>query len=90
MTAENKFAAQKEIDLRDGRLSLYVEEEPVTLIGFGGQIREDRSVSSTCPAGRIPAGRSPAGYCWKTSIKPRNGSICDSPRASNGPSLRRA
>jgi hypothetical protein len=49
VTAENKFAARKDIDVRDGRLSLYVQEEPVTLIGFDGQIREDRSVLIDLP-----------------------------------------
>jgi hypothetical protein len=49
VTVENRFLQRKEFDVVDRRLSLFVNEHPVTLIGVGPEIREDRSVAIDLP-----------------------------------------
>ena len=49
VTIENKFVARKDVAPGNGRLSLYVDEEPLTLVGFDGELREDRNLLIEVP-----------------------------------------
>jgi hypothetical protein len=49
VTVENKFKVRKELEPVGGRLSLFVSEDPLTLVGFDEELREDRSVLIEVP-----------------------------------------
>ena len=49
VTVENKYLSRKEVEPVNGRLSLFVDEEPLTLIGLDGELREDRSLVIEVP-----------------------------------------
>ena len=61
VTVENKFLQRKQVEAQEGRISLYVSKDPITLIGIGQEIKEDRSVTVTLPRwtepGKPVAGR---------------------------------
>ena len=46
---ENKYMQRKPLAVRDGWVSLLVSEDPITLIGVGPEIRDDRSVAIEVP-----------------------------------------
>jgi parallel beta-helix repeat protein len=49
VTFENKYMQRKRVQPAGGRLSLYVDEAPTTLLDFEGQLREDRSLLVEVP-----------------------------------------
>ena len=49
VTFENKFLQKKPLAVRNGWVSLLVNEDPITLLGVGEKIRDDRSVALEVP-----------------------------------------
>ena len=49
VTLENRFLQRKELQVADGRLSLFVGEDPITLVGFDKEVKEDRCVLIEVP-----------------------------------------
>jgi hypothetical protein len=49
VVVENKFLRRKQVDTRDGRVALFVNQDPTTLMGIGSEIQEDRSISVELP-----------------------------------------
>ena len=58
---ENKFLQRKKLEVKDEKVRVFVMQDPITLIGIGTEIKEDRSAELELPLwtepGKVVAGK---------------------------------